>query len=71
MELTGRKVSWEIATVRVGDGSEKWSGGRDQVGKKFRGSEPDGHWYIEVAQLQYVVPSHEHEETLYFSCTIF
>jgi len=45
MEVTGRKVSWEITAVRVGDGNEKWSGEGTKQGKK---SEAQSQMVIDV-----------------------
>lgn len=73
--MTARKVSYrKKAKVQVGGGNENRAvvvGGRSGGGEKSRGSEPDGHWYIEVAQLQYAVASLEHEDTLYFSSMFY
>ncbi len=63
MEVTGRKVSWEIATVQAGGGNGNravvvggGSGGRDNIPEAQSQMVID----IEVAQLQYIIPSQEH-----------
>lgn len=68
MEMTGRKVSWEIAAVWVGGGNGnravvvgEGGGGRENIPEAQSQMVTD----IEVAQLQYVIPSQEHEDTLY------
>ncbi len=68
MEVTGRKVSWEIVTVQAGGGNGNravvvggGSGGRDNIPEAQSQMDID----IEVAQLQYIIPSQEHEDALY------
>lgn len=48
MEVTGRKVSWEIATVRVGDGNENRAGGVGEGTKQGKNSEAQSQMVIDI-----------------------